>query len=157
MKFIVDSMLGRLARWLRLLGCDTLYYPSIEDRRLIRIASEEDRALITRDTRLVRMRGIKHFLLLHENDPFEQLKKTITTFNLNPFELRKGGFETRPYSRCSLCNTFLEDATKEQAKPHVPEYVYNTSESFNQCPTCGKFYWKGTHPEKLRKKLMEIL
>ena len=82
MKFIVDSMLGRLARWLRLLGCDTLYYPSIEDRRLIRIASEEDRVLITRDTRLVRMRGLKHFLLLHENDPFEQLKKTITTFNL---------------------------------------------------------------------------
>ena len=157
MKFIVDSMLGRLARWLRLLGCDTLYYPSIEDRRLIRIASEEDRVLITRDTRLVKMRGLKHFLLLHENDPFEQLKKVIITFNLNPSGLRKGGFETRPYSRCSLCNTPLESIPKEHAKPHVPEYVYQTSESFKQCPTCGKFYWKGTHPEKLRKKLMEIL
>jgi hypothetical protein len=157
MKFIADSMLGRLARWLRLLGCDTLYYPLIEDRRLIRIASEEDRVLITRDTRLVRMRGLKHFLLLSENDPFEQLKKIITTFDLNPFELRKGGFETCPYSRCSLCNTLLEDIHKEQAKPHVPEYVYHTSERFRQCPTCGKFYWKGTHPEKLRKKLMEIL
>ena len=157
MKFIVDSMLGRLARWLRLLGCDTLYYPRIEDRRLIRIASEEDRVLITRDTRLVRMRGLKHFLLLHENDPFEQLKKVIITFNLNPFELRKDGIETRPYSRCSLCNTLLQSVPKEQAKPYVPEYVYQTSESFKQCPTCGKFYWKGTHPEQLRKKLMEIL
>jgi uncharacterized protein len=161
MKFIVDSMLGRLARWLRLLGCDTLYYPSIEDRRLIRIASEEGRVLITRDTRLVRMRGLKHFLLLNENDPFEQLRKVITTFKLNPFEqsdeLRKGGFQTRPYSRCSLCNTILEDVPSEQAKSHVPEYVYQTSDRFKKCPTCGKFYWKGTHPGKLRKKLMEIL
>jgi len=157
MKFIADSMLGRLARWLRLLGCDTLYYPYIEDRRLIRIAGEEGRALITRDTRLVKMRGLRKFLLLHENDPFEQLKKVIITFNLNPFGLRKGGFETHPYSRCSLCNTPLESISKEHAKLHVPEYVYQTSESFKQCPACGKFYWKGTHPEKLRKKLMEIL
>lgn len=150
-------MLGRLARWLRLLGCDTLYYPHIEDRHIIRIAGEEDRALLTRDTRLVRMRGLKHFLLLHENDPFEQLRKVITTFNLNPFEMCKGGFETHPYSRCSLCNTLLENAPNEQVKPYVPEYVYQTSDRFRKCPTCGKFYWKGTHPEKLRKKLMEIL
>jgi len=157
MKFIADSMLGCLARWLRLLGCDTLYYPDIADRRIIEIAGEEDRVLLTRDTRLVRMRGLKYFLLLHENDPFEQLKKVITTYNLNPFEMRRGGFQTRPYSRCSLCNTLLQDVAKEHAKPHVPEYVYQTSEMFKRCPTCGKFYWKGTHPEKLRKKLKEIL
>jgi uncharacterized protein with PIN domain len=161
MKFIADSMLGRLARWLRLLGCDTLYYPRIEDRRLIRIAGEEDRVLITRDTRLVKMRGLKKYLLLHENDPFEQLRKVISTFNLHPVEQSgEVGFETSPciiYSRCSLCNTPLESIPKEHAQAHVPEYVYRTSESFKQCPTCGKFYWNGTHPEHLRKKLMEIL
>jgi len=154
-------MLGRLARWLRLLGHDTLYYPHIEDSRLLRIAREEDRTLLTRDTRLVKVRGLKNFLLIEENDPFEQLKRVVTTFNLQLFEQIdesvKGGFETRPYSRCSLCNTPLEDVPKEQAKDHVPEYVYQTSDIFKKCPRCNKFYWKGTHPEKLRKKLEEIL
>ena len=79
MKFIADSMLGRLARWLRLIGYDTLYYPHIEDSLILRIAREEDRTLLTRDTRLVKVRGLKDFLLLKENDPFEQLKNVIST------------------------------------------------------------------------------
>ncbi|RJQ47397.1 MAG: hypothetical protein C4538_05110 [Nitrospiraceae bacterium] len=160
MKFIADSMLGRLARWLRLLGYDTLYFPDIQDRLLIRIAREEDRVLLTRDTRLVRMRGLRRYLLLHENDPFGQLKKVITTFDLGThpifFESKKMGCVPRLYSRCSLCNTSLEEVSKEQAKLHVPEYVYQTSDAFKQCPSCGKFYWKGTHPELLRKKLRDI-
>ncbi|RJQ23956.1 MAG: hypothetical protein C4560_00535 [Nitrospiraceae bacterium] len=166
MKFIADSMLGRLARWLRLLGCDTLYWPDIEDRRLVRIAGEEDRTLLTRDTRLVRMRGLRRYLLLHENDTFEQLRKVIKTFDLldllgtHPI-FSNGNMGCVPlypiYSRCSLCNTPLEEVPKEQAKEHVPEYVYLTSDRFRQCPACRKFYWRGTHTERLRQKLKEIL
>jgi uncharacterized protein with PIN domain len=163
MKFIADSMLGRLARWLRLLGHDTLYYPHIEDSRLLRIAREEDRILLTRDTGLVKVRGLKNFLLLEENDPFEQLKTVVTMFNLHPFERfdksGEGGAipPLRIYTRCSLCNTLLEDVPKEQAKDHVPDYVYKVSDSFRKCLHCDKYYWKGTHPDKLRKKLEEIL
>jgi uncharacterized protein with PIN domain len=157
MKFIADSMLGRLARWLRLLGHDTLYYPHIEDSLLLRIAREEDRVLLTRDTRLVKVRGLKKFLLLSENGPFEQLKKVITTFGLVP----SGGYDETgaapPANRCSLCNSVLEDVPKDQAEGRVPEYVYLTSESFRKCRKCEKFYWRGTHQERLRKKLMEIL
>ncbi len=155
MKFIADSMLGRLARWLRLLGYDTLYYPRIEAGLLLRIAREEKRTLLTRNTRLIKVRGLKNFLLLEENDPFGQLKKVISTYNLQPFS--GGESPTRPYSRCSLCNTLLEDIHKDEAKQHVPEYVYQTSDTFKRCPKCGKFYWKGTHPEKMREKLREIL
>jgi uncharacterized protein with PIN domain len=155
MRFIADSMLGRLARWLRLLGFDTLYYPRIEDRVLLKTAREENRMLLTRDTRLVKMRGLKDFLLLKENDPFDQLKNVIASFDLVPDinEL----CETRLLSRCSLCNNLLDNVSKELAKEHVPEYVYLTSESFSRCANCEKFYWKGTHPELLKKKLMEIL
>lgn len=161
MKFIADSMLGRLARWLRLLNYDTLYYPGIEDSLLLRIAREEDRILLTRDTRLVKVRGLKEFLLLHENDTFEQLKKVLTTFNLHPLEGQgvsgRGGYEPFLHSRCSLCNTPLDNIPKEQAKDHVPEYVYQTSKTFKYCPKCEKFYWEGTHPGKLKEKLMEVL
>jgi uncharacterized protein with PIN domain len=158
MKFIADAMLGRLARWLRLLGEDTKYFPSIEDSRLLRIAREENRTLLTRDTRLVKVKGLQDFLLLTENDPLQQLKTVIMTFNLRPLEQTgKGGTGPRLCSRCSLCNSPLEDVAPEQARHFVPDYVYRTSPSIKKCPRCNKFYWQGTHPERLRKKLREIL
>ncbi len=150
-------MLGRLARWLRLLGHDTLYYPHIEDSLILRIAKEQNRTLLTRDTRLVKVRGLKNFLLLKENDPFEQLRTVIAQFKLlSPDEMQKP-VSNKIYSRCSLCNNMLNDAVREEAKGHVPPYVYMTSRSFKRCPACDKYYWEGTHREKLRKKLREIL
>ena len=154
MRFIADSMLGRLAKWLRLLGFDTYYSPQIEDTLLIEIARDEKRVLITRDTRLVKRRAVKDFLLLAENDTFEQLKKVIDTFDLLP-EKRDDPCPVC-FIRCSLCNGLLDDIPKEDAKEHVPEYVYQTSENFRHCPSCGKFYWKGTHHELLLNKLKEI-
>ncbi len=156
MKFIADSMLGRLARWLRLLGFDTLYYPRIKDRLLLRIAQEENRIVLTRDTRLVKMRGVGEYILLRENDSFKQLKRVIAEYNLSP-EIKKELSSMNIYSRCSLCNTLLDNISKEEAKPHVPPYVYLTSGSFSKCTGCGQFYWKGTHRELLDKKLLEIL
>ncbi len=171
MRFIADSMLGRLARWLRLLGYDTLYYPQIEDRLLLKIAREDNRILLTRDTRLVKVRGLQEnteparrtgrhrtqnteektqtkYFLLSENNPFDQLKTVIIAFNLNDFPVM---------SRCVVCNTSLNNIPKEKVKGFVPEYVYQTSDIFRQCSGCGKLYWKGTHPEKFKKKLSEIL
>ena len=157
MKFIADSMLGRLARWLRLVGYDTLYYPDIEDSLLLRIAREENRTLLTRDTRLVKVRGLKNYLLLKENDPFEQLKNVILTFNLFPHSTSLKSIIIPDLSRCSLCNQVLESVPKEHAKKHVPEYVFQNSGSFKHCKNCGRFYWKGTHHELLLKKLSEIM
>jgi len=163
-RFIADSMLGRLARWLRLLGYDTLYYPEIEDRVLLKIARENNRILLTRDTRLIKVRELQQntvesreksaervqtkYFLLNENNPFEQLKVVIKAFNLKDFSVM---------SRCVICNSPLKDISKEEVKNHVPEYVYQTSDAFKQCSNCGKPYWKGTHPEKFMKKLSEIL
>jgi hypothetical protein len=156
MRFIADSMLGRLARWLRLLGHDTIYHPQIEDRVLLRIAREDNRILLTRDSRLVKVRGLKNFLLLKENNTFEQLKSVIKTFNLSPYDKFNELKKTSILSRCALCNSVLNNIPKEQAKDYVPKYVYITCDVFKRCSKCNKLYWKGTHPEHFRKKLEEI-
>jgi len=149
-------MLGRLARWLRLLGYDTLYFSRIEDGLLVKTAREEGRTLLTRDTRLVKRRGVKNFLLLDENDTFDQLRTVITTFHLLPCS-ESGRLKQHSPSRCSLCNSILVSVPREQARAHVPDYVYRTSDGFKRCMKCGRFYWRGTHPEKWRKKLSEVL
>jgi len=164
MRFIADSMLGRLARWLRLLGYDTLYYPSIEDSVLLRIARDDERILLTRDTHLIKIRGLRkgtghreqktenrtriRYFLLNENNTIDQLKTVITAFDLKNFSIM---------SRCAVCNSELIVIQKEKVKGLVPEYVYQTSDAFKQCPNCKKLYWKGTHPEKFKEKLTEIL
>lgn len=147
-------MLGRLARWLRLLGYDTLYYPSVEDRVLLKIARDDDRILLTRDAHLVKIRGLKKFLLIKENNPFKQLREVFVAFNLKSYT---DNFETaRILTRCAVCNSVLTVIQKEKVKELVPEYVYQTSDAFKQCPHCKKLYWRGTHPEKFKKKLSEI-
>lgn len=157
MRFIADSMLGRLARWLRLLGYDTLYYPQIEDRLLLKIAHEDNRVLLTRDTSLVKVRGLQNFLLLKENNPFKQLKNVSMTFKLKLNDKLVGAEGVAILSRCVVCNASLNNIPKEEVKGFVPEYVYQTSNIFRQCSRCGKLYWKGTHPAKFREKLSEIL
>lgn len=157
MKFVADSMLGRLARWLRLLGYDTLYFPQIEDSLLLKIARDEDRILLTRDTRLVRVRGLKKFLLLEENDPFKQLKHVITALKLSPISESDKQKKIPLLIRCPLCNTPLDIASKEDAKSSVPDYVYHTIDGFKYCSGCNKFYWRGTHPERAQRKLSEVL
>jgi hypothetical protein len=156
MKFIADSMLGRLAKWLRLLGFDTLYYPHIEDSLLLRIAREQHRIILTRDTRLVKVRGISNHMLLEDNDPFNQLHKVITSYDLLPQLTEKGKISLPPSGRCSICNELLKEIPREKAKQHVPEYVYKTCSSFKQCVTCGKYYWTGSHQHNLRNKLSEL-
>ena len=154
-------MLGRLAKWLRLLGYDTLYFTQIEDSVLLRIAREENRILLTRDTRLVKIREISTFLLLADNDPFKQLKKVITSFHLFTVEqvdsFLNGRVNFPIHSRCSLCNSVLINIPKEEARGSVPEYVYSTSIHFKKCSECIKFYWEGTHRTNLINKLKDIL
>ena len=88
-------MLGRLARWLRFLGYDTLYYSGISDSSLIRIAREQDRVVLTRDTRLIKIKGLKNYLLITSNDSFQQLLEVIESLKLRQFNL---------LSRCVKCN-----------------------------------------------------
>lgn len=148
-RFLADVMLGRLARWLRLLGFDTLYYTDISDNRLLRVAKEEGRFILTRDTRIVRIKGIKDFLLIRANDSFSQLLEVIDTLKLTHFKL---------LSRCVTCNGMLKRILdKHEIEDSVPEFVFLHFNLFLKCSDCGKVYWEGTHPKKFREKLAEVL
>jgi uncharacterized protein with PIN domain len=148
-RFIADAMLGRLARWLRFLGFDTLYYPDISDSRLIRIAREQGRLILTRDTRLVKIKAVRDYLLINANDSFSQLIEVMKSLDLKEF---------KPLGRCVKCNGQLtEIAEKTEVKDSVPEFVFINFNAFLRCDNCGKIYWEGTHPQKFREKLGSVI
>ena len=143
MKFLVDSMLGRLAKWLRILGYDTLYFSSLEDSDLVRIARAEGRMVLTRDREMTRRRGID--CLFVENEHFrEQIRQVLRDLNLQA---------DSSFTRCPVCNTPLQPLEKRDAQGRVPPYVYKTQERFSLCPGCQRIYWRGTHWERMKGKI----
>jgi len=148
MKFIVDSMLGKLARRLRLMGYNTIFDTKIDDRELLKISNEEGRYVITRDTQLAKIRDAKVFLI-RSTDIKEQLNELS--------KLAKIGTDSKlSFSRCAECNTPVQNVSKEEVKKIVPKFVYETLNKFSYCPKCKKAYWQGTHYEKLLKELKNI-
>lgn len=149
MNFIVDCMLGRLAKWLKILGFDTVYFSKIEDSDLLTLAQKEGRILLTRDNALIeKSRSIKTLFIESEdwNSQVEQV--------LNAFDLWQS---VDPYSRCIECNTALKDLPKSSAKNLVVPFVYERADSFAICGQCGRVFWKGTHHQDMEFKIEEIL
>jgi uncharacterized protein with PIN domain len=149
MKFIADAMLGRLAKWLRILGFDVLYYPDIDDRRIVRISREQERTILTRDTQLLKRKGLPGVIFINKDDVFEQLTQLKEQLDFS---------QAAPSVRCVECNGFLDEVSqKEEIRNLVPDFVYLNSPSFVRCRDCGKVYWEGSHRKKIRKKLLGVL
>lgn len=148
MKFIADAMLGRLARWLRFMGFDTLYYPHIDDKMLIKIAKRDDRWLLTRDTRLIKIKGLNKYLLLKENDSTKQLKEVIEAFKLR---------RDKRYRRCVKCNGILRRIkNKNEIKDLVPDFIYHNFSKFYRCKDCNRIYWEGSHMKSF-SEMVELI
>ena len=144
MKFIADVMVGRLARWLRVLGFDVVYSSQYDDDEIIRLANDEGRIILTRDTRLAARHRNGRCLLIESDNYKEQLRQVLACFDLKGFNV---------FSRCLECNRVLEDVDKETIFEKVPPYVYLTHERFARCPSCNRVYWHGTHADEMLKQI----
>ncbi len=142
MKFLCDHMLGTLAKWLRFLGNDVAYPGPIADNDLKASVERDDQVLLTRDRELAgRVAG---GLYIASDDLDEQLLQVLRAFHL-PADLS--------LTRCSVCNAPLEDVPKAEAAGKVPEKVFALQEAFWRCPTCGRYYWKGSHWTRMEERL----
>ena len=139
-KFLVDLNVGRLAKWLRAIGYDTLFLPEADDAELLRVAMDQGRTVITRDgymmERRVVAKGKVEVVLLRSDDFREQMRQLTETLGLD----YENGF-----TLCIECNVRLEEVSKEVVRDRVPPFVYESQEQFQACPNCGKLYWRGTH------------
>jgi uncharacterized protein with PIN domain len=147
-RFVVDKTLGRLARWLRILGCDVLYGTNFSGKGLISAARREGRIMLTRDQRLARRAGLPRFLLV-ESDRFrDQLRQVARAFAIDP----RGAL----FQRCIECNAELVDAAREEVEGRVPAFVLATQSRFRRCPGCGHLYWDATHVARVRDELSRM-
>ena len=147
MRFLVDQHAGKLCRWLRFLGFDAeLASGSLYD--LGARAAREARVLLTRNRKAASLPLVK-CLILTSDDPKEQLIQVVSELGLRA--------KMRPFSRCPVCNATLEEIEKERVKDLVPPHTYSTHEEFSRCPSCGRVYWEGSHVERMRKVLLELL
>jgi len=149
MKFAVDKMLGRLAKWLRILGYDTLFNPYVPSSTVIKQAVEEKRIFITRDSKATANPELSEIFLVRSERYREQLREVVDHFQLDT--------SSRLFTRCTICNVEIVSVEKESIKTQLPEKSAMNFDRFYQCPHCNRIYWEGTHTENTRKRLKEIL
>jgi uncharacterized protein with PIN domain len=142
-KFVADVMVGKLARWLRILGLDVLYNNRLDDDEIRRLAVSEDRVILTRDVELHQNAGPRS-LLIESDDYEDQVRQVIAAFRLREFSL---------FTRCAECNTPLIPKTREDVFEKIPPYIYLTQDQFALCPACDRVYWKGTHADRIAEKV----
>jgi uncharacterized protein with PIN domain len=148
-RFAADAMLGRLARWLRVLGYDTSYDETLADPVLVEQADAQQRVLLTRDRHLLRELRPARALEIRQDDPLQQLHAVGTELALAPPD--------ELFTRCLLCNTLLEVLPVEVAQPLLPPGVRGLPGPVRRCPRCGRLYWDGSHVRRMRAAIDRVL
>lgn len=148
MRFVVDCMLGKLAKWLKILGFDTLYFSRADDDKLLELARRERRFLLTRDHSLLNRLGNQRALFIESEDWREQVRQVLQSLNLSP--------KIAPFSRCLHCNVKLKRLSRINARNLVSSFVYERARRFALCPQCGRVFWQGTHFQAMEEELSAL-
>jgi hypothetical protein len=150
MKFLADAMLGKLAKWLRLIGVDVSFDKYLTADQAEKLAMKEGRVLITRRTSIVQKPKHPEILFIKYNALADQFRQFLESYPaIDPW--------ANIFFRCILCNTQLEPVQKETVLSFVPPYVAKTQTNFTRCPTCQRIYWPATHKERMEKHLRQLL
>ncbi len=148
-KFIVDINAGKLTKWLRIMGYDTLLFTGHDDGEMVKIASQQNRVILTKDSQLMKRRVITSgnikAILVDGEDSRQQLRQVVKTLELD--------YNHRPFSICLECNQPLSPIAKDEVKNIVPPHVFKTHDLYMQCPVCHRIYWQGTHWEAMSREL----
>ena len=137
--FAVDPSLGSLAKWLRILGFDTVYDPGISTRQFTALI-EGHRILITRTKKIQKAFGSRKHVFITSNFLFEQLKQVVDHLGIELADIQ-------PFSRCIHCNLHIEAVNKQDVCGLVPDYIWETHDAFKRCDQCSRIFWSGSHTE----------
>ncbi|HGE70928.1 TPA: hypothetical protein ENX78_08845 [Candidatus Poribacteria bacterium] len=148
-KFIADEMLGKLAKWLRTIGYDTVYYRDGTDSKLVQRALEENRIILTRDTELAERKLARNCIFIKSENVWEQFNQVVNELKLDT--------KSKLLTRCLICNVQIQSVEKESVNGLVPPYTYQTHDVFYRCPSCGKIYWSGTHKDNMIELISNLI
>jgi uncharacterized protein with PIN domain/sulfur carrier protein ThiS len=146
--FLADAHLGGLARFLRMLGFDTVHENALDDAEICRLARQERRIVLTRDRELLKCREIETGCYVRALKPESQLAEVAARYGLGP--------RARPFTLCLRCNVPLVAVEKAAIAHRVPEAVLEVQESFSYCRGCDRVYWPGSHYQRMRQALKPI-
>ncbi len=147
-RFILDVHLGKLARYLRMLGFDALYQNDYDDQTIVAVAGAERRIILTRDKGILKHNAVTHGYWLRATAPHDQLREVVAAFDL--------ARRIRPFTRCMACNGVLHPVEKSAARHRAPPGVVEDFDDFAECETCGKIYWPGSHFDRMRGMILDF-
>ena len=147
--FVLDCHLGRLARYLRQFGFDTLYRNDYSDDDLADTSAREHRILLTRDRNLLKRSIITHGYCIREHEPRKQLDEVIRRFDLRN--------QIIPFGRCTRCNGIVEAVGKEAIEHLLEPRTRLYFDEFWQCTSCSQVYWEGSHIKHMLKLTDEVM
>lgn len=149
LRFILDVHLGKLAKYLRLLGFDVAYENNLSDEVIIQRSQKEKRIVLTRDVGILKNNKITHGHWMHDTDPEKQVIEVLKRFDLTK--------QCHPFTRCLTCNGLLKKVEKNAIASKIPLLTQKYYEIFMQCQLCQKIYWEGSHYNKLKHWIEKII
>lgn len=148
LSFAAERTLGKLTKWLRILGFDTIFESGPSTDRFFQ-AMELERILLTRTDRIRRRFAERTLIFVESNDPFEQLRQVVTATGITRADVR-------PFSRCLQCNLPIAEVDKGSVYGLVPDYVWETQNVFHRCRQCERIYWAGSHPQRSMERIQAM-